>query len=212
MTRPLPRGPHELSREEVERSQRERMLAAMTDAVAEKGYVRTSVADVIGRAGVSRATFYAQFTDKEDCFRVAFQEIASLMAVVLEEEMHTVSRSSPDADPIELLDGILGNYLGLLAQAPALAKTFLIEVYAAGPRAIEQRRASLERFVDLVVEVFRGRDGLLGDRPEQRFAAEALVGAVASMVTNMVGAGETDQLLTLREPMLTLVRQLTASS
>src|SRR4030088_3435567 len=52
---PLPRGRHRLSREQVERSQRGRMLAAMTDAVAEKGYVATTVAGVLARAHVARA-------------------------------------------------------------------------------------------------------------------------------------------------------------
>ena len=49
-TRALPRGPHQLSRDEVRRSQRERLLEAMTEAVAEKGYANTVVADVVARS------------------------------------------------------------------------------------------------------------------------------------------------------------------
>ena len=69
---PLPRGRHSLSREEVRASQRRRMLEAMANATAEKGYVHTTVADVIKRAGVSRETFYEHFSDKEDCFIAAY--------------------------------------------------------------------------------------------------------------------------------------------
>src|SRR3954449_13507932 len=51
--RQLPRGRHRLTREEVTASQRGRMLQAMAAAVAEKGYTRMAVADVVAGAGVS---------------------------------------------------------------------------------------------------------------------------------------------------------------
>src|SRR5215218_10272373 len=54
--RTLPRGPHQLAREVVAASQRGRMIEAMAEAVAEKGYPATTVADVVSRAGVSRKT------------------------------------------------------------------------------------------------------------------------------------------------------------
>jgi AcrR family transcriptional regulator len=56
-------------------SQRDRLFEAMIAAVAEKGYGATTVADVIAGAGVSRATFYELFGDKEDCFIAAHDEL-----------------------------------------------------------------------------------------------------------------------------------------
>lgn len=189
------------------------MLLAMTDAVAEKGYVRTSVADVLSRAGVSRATFYAQFDDKEDCFRSAFESIAELLAEVLAAQSRLVDeKQGASADPMAKVDFLLSSYLQLLHDAPSFAKTFLIEVYAAGPRAIEQRRKSLEGFVDLLAETHRGQPGLIGTDPSQRFAMQALVGAVASLVTNMVGADDIEGILELREPLMTLFRQMAGPS
>lgn len=204
----LPRGPHGLSRAAVEQSQRERLLQATTEAVAERGYVKTAVADILARAGVSRATFYQQFRDKEDCFHAAYRANADLMAAVMAAELERV-RAGNEPDPIVRLDRVLGIYLQALRDAPALARVFLVEVYAAGPGAIEQRRASLEHFVDIVAETHRGETGVLGTRARQRFAAEALVGAVSSMVTNMVGVGETDRLPELRKPMIQLAAQIT---
>jgi AcrR family transcriptional regulator len=61
---PLPRGRHSLSREEVEGSQRERVQRAMAEAMAEKGYALTSVADILRRARVSRETFYELYTSR----------------------------------------------------------------------------------------------------------------------------------------------------
>src|SRR3977135_2675206 len=98
--RALPRGPHGLSREEVEVSQRARLLQAATEAVAELGYVKTTVADVLARAGVSRATFYQLFRDKEDCFLAAYQLNADFVAAVMAAELERV-RASGDLNPLE---------------------------------------------------------------------------------------------------------------
>jgi AcrR family transcriptional regulator len=205
---PLPRGPHRLTRAEVERSQRERLLAAMAAAVAEKGYANTAVADVLAGAGVSRATFYAQFRDKADCFLAAYRAAVELVTAVMAAELEAV-RASGEPDPLARLERVLAVYLESLRGAPALAKTFLVEVYAAGPEAIRLRRQSLEGFADVVAETHRGEPGLLGTEPHQRFAAEVLVGAVSSMVTNLVGVEEFDRLPQLREPLMALARTLT---
>jgi AcrR family transcriptional regulator len=197
-----------LSREEVELSQRARLLQAATEAVAEQGYVKTTVADVLARAGVSRATFYQLFRDKEDCFVAAYKDNADLVAAVMAAELEQ-GRASGELDPLDRLDHVLHVFLMALGAAPALARVFLVEVYAAGPAAIEQRRASMERFADIVAETHRGEKGVLGTSPSQRFAAQAFVGAVSALVTNAVGVGETEQLPRLREPLMKLAAQIT---
>jgi AcrR family transcriptional regulator len=68
----LPHGPHRLERDEVVLHQRSRIHGAMIKAIAEHGYERTSVKQVIGLAGVSRRSFYEQFANKEECFLTTF--------------------------------------------------------------------------------------------------------------------------------------------
>src|SRR5438874_801201 len=68
----LPRGRHNLSREQVETTQRERILTGMVQALAENGYARTTVADVIARSHTSRETFYEHFENKQACFLAAY--------------------------------------------------------------------------------------------------------------------------------------------
>ena len=70
---PLPRGRHGLTREEVVQSQRSRIFRAMAEVMAQKGYVATTVGDVLRAAKVSRETFYEQFDSKEDCFMSALE-------------------------------------------------------------------------------------------------------------------------------------------
>ncbi|MHB8242469.1 MAG: TetR/AcrR family transcriptional regulator [Solirubrobacteraceae bacterium] len=72
----LPHGPHQLARNEVIQNQRARIYGAMVEAVARSGYERTSVKQVIGLAGVSRRSFYEQFSNKEECFLATFDVIA----------------------------------------------------------------------------------------------------------------------------------------
>ncbi len=72
----LPHGPHQLARNEVIQNQRARIYGAMVEAIARSGYERTSVKQVIGLAGVSRRSFYEQFSNKEECFLATFDVIA----------------------------------------------------------------------------------------------------------------------------------------
>jgi TetR/AcrR family transcriptional regulator len=72
----LPHGPHRLERNEVILHQRARIHGAMVEAVAQNGYEGTTVKQVIGLAGVSRRSFYEQFTNKEVCFLATFDLIA----------------------------------------------------------------------------------------------------------------------------------------
>jgi AcrR family transcriptional regulator len=209
--RALPRGPHGLSRDEVEQSQRRRLLQAATDVVAERGYVKTTVAHILERAGVSRATFYGLFADREECFHAAYAANADAVAAVMAIELERV-RSGDDQDPLSRLSRVLRVYLESLRDLPTLARVFLVEVYAAGPAAVEQRRESLERFTDIVAETHRGETGLLGTKASQRFAAHALVGAVSSLVTNAVAVGETDTLMDLHAPLMRLAAQITGKS
>src|SRR3984885_16315801 len=78
-------GPGGLPRGQVTEIQRSRMLAAALETVEEVGYARMTVAQVIGRAKVSRKTFYDVFADREDCFVAAFdQAVAHGRAMVVE--------------------------------------------------------------------------------------------------------------------------------
>src|SRR3954452_4843265 len=145
MTAPrvLPRGPHRLGREVVEASQRGRLLDAMARVVAAKGFGATSVADVIARAGVSRKTFYVHFRDKLDCFLAAYD-------LGVEVLLATVRAAGEDeTDPIAVARARTRAYLATLSSEPDFARTFLLEVSAAGPEALERRRAVHRQFASL---------------------------------------------------------------
>jgi AcrR family transcriptional regulator len=207
--RPLPRGRHRLPRHEVVSSQRTRMLTGMAEAMMEKGYVNTTVADVIKRAGVSRETFYQQFSSKADCFMTAFDAAADLLIACVDAgvdlDVETLGPFDGRTRETRLaqFDRALSLYLETIAQHPEAARLFLVEVYAAGPEAIRRRAAAQRRIVDLVAKI-------LGFRPDDepsRFAAEVLVAGVGNLVTEPLTSSDPNALRDLHQPLVALVRR-----
>jgi AcrR family transcriptional regulator len=198
----LPPGRHGLSRDEVRASQRERMLAGMVGAVSQHGYVRTSVNDVISRAGVSRETFYEQFGNKEECFLAAFDDAVEKLI----RHMAVPAAASGSGGPLERFSAGLRVYLDVLAREQALARTFLIEVYAAGAAARRRRAAVQQRFVEFLAA------GMDASTAEERFACEVLVSASSSMVTMRLATDDPDALRELHEPVMRIARLLFAAN
>ncbi len=197
----LPRGRHGLPREQVIASQRERILVATAEAMAENGYIGTSVAAILKRAGVSRETFYEQFRSKEDCFEAAYERAVQLLLDRIAEATETEDGAPADTDPMARMDRIFRAYLQYLVDDPASARLFLVEVFAVGSAAIARRAQLQERFVELIAAVLDARTH------QQRFACQALAAAVGSMVTARIAAGDSAGLLVLREPLLDLLRR-----
>ncbi|WP_280468570.1 TetR/AcrR family transcriptional regulator [Nocardia cyriacigeorgica] len=198
--RQLPRGRHGLPREQVVASQRERILQAMAEAMVEGGYVGTSVAAILKKAGVSRETFYEQFRSKEDCFEAAYERaVQQLLERIAEADASIADPTLPEPDPVDRMRMLLDTYLRQLVDDPAGARLFLVEVYAVGPAAIARRVELQALFVDRIVDVLDARTA------EQRFACRTLAAAIGAMVTGKVAADDMPGLLALREPLLDLV-------
>ena len=188
--RPLPRGRHGLSRAEVHDSQRVRLLRAMAEVVAERGYPRTAVADVLRQAHISRETFYQHFSGKEDCFLAVLDGSSRLLADTLSANVGTA------AEPVlGRLARVLTTYFTTLADHEPLARVFYVESYAAGLPAQHKRVEVQERFVDLMADAFADAPEwrALPDRP---FACRIIVGGISSLVSATLIKGET---ATLRE-------------
>lgn len=182
--RKLPRGRHGLPRQLVVRSQRERMLEATVRAVSELGYHGLTVAAILGRAGVSRKTFYEHFADREACFLAAYDEVVERLDRRVAEAFAT-GETWPD----RLRSG-LAAFLGFLAAEPALARMCIVEVLAAGPGALRRRDAAMRRFQACFEP---GREAARGG-PPPRLVGEAAVGAIHEVVYARVLRDRTEEL------------------
>jgi AcrR family transcriptional regulator len=182
-------------------SQRGRMLGAMAGAVSSKGYAATTVADVVAGAGVSRKTFYEHFRDKEECFLAAFDAGVDLL-------LGAIIRAQPTGDDptwTGLMRARVRAYLETLVSEPAFARTFLIEVFAAGPRALERRAEVLRRFAQLFRDLHdeaRRQFPRLPPVPEPIYVAA--VGAINELVSDFARDGRTGALLELEDTLVYL--------
>jgi AcrR family transcriptional regulator len=141
-TRRVPSGPKGLPPELVARNQRERLVAALAEACAERGYAETSVADLARRAGVSTATFYKLFADKRECALEAHRE---LLGRLLEEADAACAGEGERAAKVRA--GI-HTVLTLLAADPPTARLLTVEVLALGPAGAERNDAAIAAFAE----------------------------------------------------------------
>ncbi|MBS1870947.1 MAG: TetR/AcrR family transcriptional regulator [Actinobacteria bacterium] len=163
-------------------TQRERLLDGMARTVAQRGYAATPVAEVLKAAGVSRRTFYEQFADKEDCFLAAYDAIVALCTERLVAGYHAGGTWE---------EGIASAYdalLRTLAAEPAFAHLGVVEVLAAGPRAVARRDATLRRFARFI-DFTRERAEVAATPP--RLVGQAIVGGLHELVYSRIVRGQT---------------------
>jgi AcrR family transcriptional regulator len=176
----LPAGLGELGEPLIAHSQRERILVSLAESCARKGFGATTVADIVEPAGVSRATFYELFKDKEDCF-------AAAMEVSLADAMgRIVEAYSPDKPWATMVRDAAAGLLDLLARRPAFARMALVEAPAAGERAFELY-ASGKRVLQALLD--RAREDPLEEEAIPSSAGRAALAAAESLIVGQILAG-----------------------
>jgi len=193
---PLRPGPGALPRGHVTEIQRGRLIAAAIEAVEEVGYARMTVAQVIGRARVSRKTFYDVFADREDCFLAAFeQSIGQASAIV---------REAYDGGAC-WRDGVragLARLLALMDEEPGIARLCVVEALGAGERVLEARARVLD---EIAAVIDRGRLQAHGTRDPSELTAEGVVGAVFAVLHARLLEGGGEPLSDLLGSLMSLI-------
>jgi len=201
----LPSGRHRLSRAAVESSQRGRLLFAIAQVVAEKGYAAATVADIVDRASVSRTTFYEQFPDKEACFIAAFDFAVEYVLGQMRQAWEELGDGDDDGrDWRERVRSDLTTYLRVLASEPAFARALHVEALAAGPAALERRAVMLSLFADRtrrVHELARAAEPSLPELHQEAFALHT--GGVDELIREWIRTRGAGSLPELAEPALT---------
>ena len=198
----LPRHPHRLSREDVTRSQRGRILRAVAESVAAKGYAATSVADVIARAGVSRSTFYELYDGKESAFLDAYAGIELV-------HRHLLESFRAGSAPVEMVRSAVHAHLTSLAAEPAFAWMFFVEAVAAGPRILTRRREATESFLDvLTTMVLEAQTVDPSVPPADRALLLAFVGAARELIAGHLLNHDAGSLTDLEDAIVTVAGRL----
>jgi AcrR family transcriptional regulator len=192
----LPAGRHGLPREFIEQNQRERIITALVDAVAEHGYNATTVAHITKAASVSRRTFYEHFADKEACFLAAYEMVADH----IRDSMQAAAESF--AEWPEQVRAALATMLRFLASEPELARLCMIEPVAAGGEIAARHRATMQGFVTILKA---GRPEHSGGRPLPEATEETLVGGIVSLIVREISAGRAKDLEKLLPDLVELI-------
>jgi len=174
--------------------QRERLLRAAALEFADVGYAGASSESISRRAGMSKATFYEHFANKEECMLALFD----LGRELVQTEMARAARSVPPGDARERLRAGTRAFLRALAQHPEFAQTLLVEIIGAGPLAAQRRDQVLQAFADVLdaENAAAARRGLMG-RFRSPHDPVAVVGATTELVSRQVRLGEPARVLDL---------------
>jgi AcrR family transcriptional regulator len=144
----LPRGRHGLPRELVERSQRERLMAAVVKVTVARGYESTTVGNILGEAGVGRESFYELFDDKLDCMVAAHK----ILLDDLEEQVRA-AYIGEGPWPQRAREGLAAT-LEWFAADPDASRFLLVEMSTVGPAFRSIFQSEYARFTGLLDEGF----------------------------------------------------------
>ncbi len=189
----LPPGRHLVPRDFVTQNQRERMLLATAELVAERGYQKTTIELIAKTARVALSTFYEQFSSKEECFLAAFDETIDAAAEVFGELL------DPEQDWAEQISSGLEIALEMVVNEPARARLCIVEAQAAGGEALVRYQGMLERIAPILREgrVHNPRASRLPDGLEV-----AIVGGLVWLIHQRLIAGQEDEIKGLLPEML----------
>jgi AcrR family transcriptional regulator len=193
MYRRLPHGPSGMGRDEVARNQRARLYGAMIEAIAQRGYKATTVAHVIGLAGVSRRAFYELFTNKEQCF------LATYDIVVARSRKRMLDAWASERGWANRLHSACKALLDDFAESPKGPRLVLVDALGIGPQARERMLLASFTFERLVAGAFQvAPDGV----PLARLSARGIVGGVRHVAFTRMLEGRERELYMLTDEVL----------
>jgi AcrR family transcriptional regulator len=191
---PIPRGRHAPPLEVRLEVQKHRLFDAAAIVFSKVGYAEASAEAISRQAGMSKATFYEHFANKEECL-VALFEYAT---AALLEELVTASRGA-ERNYEERHSAGLHAILEAFQDNPAMAQAILVETVGAGPRLAELRIAALSGFAQVMYDQTVRAAELTGGpafaSPDDAFA---IVGAAFELVSRQLRTGEPERLLDLQ--------------
>ena len=140
----VPRGRHAPPLDVRLGVQRQRLFEAAAAVFARVGYAEASAEAISREAGMSKATFYEHFANKEECILALFDAAAA-------EVTHAMAAAGQERKYASYDEHVAANvraFLDTLDDHRNSAQTLLLEIIGAGPRAAARRDAILEAFAD----------------------------------------------------------------
>lgn len=166
-------------------SQRHRIVEAMIESCAEKTYSATTITDIVGRARISRTTFYKRFPDKRACFDAAID------ACIEEVRAVAAASHSPGDPPAEAVRQATTAVLDLMADKPALAQLLAGDAHSVDPSV-------LRRYRKLLLPATESLWAAAGEVPQPHIDPRLAFGRAQVLIFDQIAAGRADRLRELR--------------
>lgn len=178
----VPRGRHAPPLEVRLSIQRERLFEAAASVFAATGYADASAESISRAAGMSKATFYEHFANKEECILALFDQA---YAVVLDRIVKAAQAAGDD--PLARMREGMRAFLTCLVDFPNEAQTLLVEIIGAGPAAAQRRDEIIGRLAEVLD---RENETMARDGRFPRFASPhdsfAVIGAIAELSSRQI--------------------------
>ncbi len=181
----VPRGRHAPPLEVRQSVQRTRLLEAAAAVFARAGYADASAEAIAREAGMSKATFYEHFDNKEECILALFDQAAGETLQAMGE-----ATSAAGHDSRKRMQAGAKAFLEMLAEHPNESQTLLVEIIGAGDPGADRRDNVLATFAQAIdaENANAARKGSM-----RRFAspddAYAIVGAVVELASRQLRRG-----------------------
>ncbi|HEV2999313.1 MAG TPA: TetR/AcrR family transcriptional regulator [Solirubrobacteraceae bacterium] len=202
----VPRGRHAPPLEVRLERQRARLFDAAAAVFSRVGYAEASAEAISREAGMSKATFYEHFANKEECILALFDAAGRRVSEAVAASTGVDDASAGGAStPEERVLGGVRAFLAAIEAYPDYARTLLVEIIGAGPRATARRDAVLEdfaRLIDAQNAVAHERFGAA--RLASLDDAFAIVGAIVELVSRHLRHRRPDDIRDL-EPVIARV-------
>jgi AcrR family transcriptional regulator len=149
---------------------------------ARKGYHRTNVADIIGRARIARGTFYLYFENKKDLFEELLEQVLRELAV----RIHRIRIGPGEPEPADQLRANLRRVMCFVLSERDLTSILLSHALGFDPELDERIQtfydriaAQIQRSLDLGISM-----GLVR-QCDTRTAAYCILGGVKETIAQL---------------------------
>jgi AcrR family transcriptional regulator len=181
----VPRGRHAPPLDVRLTVQRRRLFEAAAAVFARSGYADATAEAIAREAGMSKATFYEHFANKEECILALFDEAATEVLRAMADAAGAAGK-----DPRARIAAGTRAFLDMVVEHPDEARTLLVEIIGAGERGAQRRDNVMASFAE-VIDAENAAAARKGAMP--RFASSddafAVVGAVIELASRQLRLG-----------------------
>ena len=139
--------PAAVTRSSAHLDQRRRILRAIGELVAKRGYADVTVELVVKRARVSYKTFYKHFSGKEECFMNLFDSTVEATEKAIREQLDEVGGEWTDRVVLAL-----STWIERIVAEPLISRAVIVEAPTVGPGMLERYGRATRAFAPLFRE------------------------------------------------------------